>query len=70
MVSVDTVEKFFNALQQNASLDNLVNRAREQEVTEMYSQEEIAGIYQRQYKMVYQICIDARHLCGSGGDRH
>lgn len=36
----------------------------------MYSQEEIAGIYQRQYKMVYQICIDARHLCGSGGDRH
>ena len=70
MVSVDTVEKFFNALQQNASLDNLVNRAREQEVMEMYSQEEIAGIYQRQYKMVYQICIAARHLCGSGGDRH
>ena len=23
----------------------------------MYSQEEIAGIYQRQYKMVYQICF-------------
>ncbi|HBA69696.1 MAG TPA: hypothetical protein DCZ40_10125, partial [Lachnospiraceae bacterium] len=31
--------------------------ARKQEVMEMYSQEEIAGIYQRQYKMVYQICF-------------
>ena len=26
----------------------------------MYSQEEIAGIYQRQYKMVYQICQRGR----------